>query len=253
MTAGMPSSPTTVQPMAPRSTAIGPSRPSARASGRPAGRPRRTTTPRRPAPTPCPTTWSPGQHPAGAAAAGGSGSRLRPRVVVPLGVTDLGALSQGDEVAQLAVAELGQGGRVATVGPCRSGAVCGSAARLCGLRSCLRRSGGGLSTRRCWPMRCARSVAWSSTAGFHGRSKWMTCPARVRFSPVPAARTDSDRSAWPAPAWKLRRSCSPVRDRHAAVEEVRLAMPRAVRWARIGVAMDTYPVKISRGVAGDRP
>ena len=42
-------------------------------------------------------------------------------------------------------------------------------------------------TLRVWPMRKARSVAWSSTAGFHQRSKWKTWLARVRFSPVPPA------------------------------------------------------------------
>src|SRR5215217_8294527 len=34
-------------------------------------------------------------------------------------------------------------------------------------------------------MRKARSVAWSSTAGFHQRSKWNTWLARVRLRPVP--------------------------------------------------------------------
>ena len=32
-------------------------------------------------------------------------------------------------------------------------------------------------TARVWPIRWARSVAWSSTAGFHQRSKWMTWSA----------------------------------------------------------------------------
>src|SRR5262249_39168564 len=46
------------------------------------------------------------------------------------------------------------------------------------------------TTFRCCPIRKARSVAWFSTAGFHQRSKWMTCDAAVRFSPAPPARRD---------------------------------------------------------------
>ena len=41
-----------------------------------------------------------------------------------------------------------------------------------------------------WPMRKARSVAWFSTAGFHQRSKWMTCEAAVRLRPAPPALSD---------------------------------------------------------------
>src|SRR5438876_6897460 len=41
-----------------------------------------------------------------------------------------------------------------------------------------------------WPMRKARSVAWSSTAGFHQRSKWKTWFALVRFRPTPPARRE---------------------------------------------------------------
>ena len=52
-----------------------------------------------------------------------------------------------------------------------------------------------------WPMRCARSVAWSSTAGFHQRSKWMTWSARVRLRPVPAALSDSTNTG-SSPFWK---------------------------------------------------
>ena len=45
-------------------------------------------------------------------------------------------------------------------------------------------------TTRVWPMRWARSVAWSSTAGFHQRSKWKTWFAAVRLSPSPPALSD---------------------------------------------------------------
>ena len=46
-------------------------------------------------------------------------------------------------------------------------------------------------------MRWVRSVAWSSTAGFHQRSKWTTCVARVRFEPDSAGpqRRDQHRRA----------------------------------------------------------
>ena len=52
----------------------------------------------------------------------------------------------------------------------------------------------------CWPIRKARSVAWSSTAGFHQRSKWKTWFAAVRLSPVPPAFSDSTNSARPVGA-----------------------------------------------------
>ena len=59
-------------------------------------------------------------------------------------------------------------------------------------------------TLRRWPMRNARSVAWSSTAGFHQRSKWTTWLAAVRFSPVPPALSDSrkQRRARTVGSWK---------------------------------------------------
>ena len=41
------------------------------------------------------------------------------------------------------------------------------------------------------PIRKARSVAWFSTAGFHQRSKWMTCEAAVKLSPAPPALSES--------------------------------------------------------------
>src|ERR1700733_9971113 len=58
-------------------------------------------------------------------------------------------------------------------------------------------------TSRRWPMRKARSVAWSSTAGFHQRSTWMTWFAAVRLSPVPPAFSDSRNSMGSAASWNL--------------------------------------------------
>src|SRR5487761_336697 len=52
-----------------------------------------------------------------------------------------------------------------------------------------------------WPIRNARSVAWSSTAGFHHRSTWITWLAAVRFSPVPPALSDNRKIAGSAIAW----------------------------------------------------
>ena len=57
------------------------------------------------------------------------------------------------------------------------------------------------STLRCWPMRNARSVAWFSTAGFHQRSKWITCEAAVRFSPVPPALSERTKNGGPSSRW----------------------------------------------------
>ena len=50
-------------------------------------------------------------------------------------------------------------------------------------------------------MRKARSVAWFSMAGFHQRSKWITCEAAVRFSPVPPAFSDSTKNGGPSSRW----------------------------------------------------
>ena len=52
-------------------------------------------------------------------------------------------------------------------------------------------------TVRPWPMRHARSRAWSSTAGFHQRSYSTTWLAAVRLSPVPPAFSDSTRAPGP--------------------------------------------------------
>ena len=56
-------------------------------------------------------------------------------------------------------------------------------------------------TLRCWPIRQARSRAWSSTAGFHHRSYSTTWLAAVRFSPVPPAFSDSTSAPGPVPCW----------------------------------------------------
>ena len=53
-------------------------------------------------------------------------------------------------------------------------------------------------------MRNARSVAWFSTAGFHHRSKWMTCEAAVRLSPAPPALTDSTKNGTSSSSWNRR-------------------------------------------------
>src|SRR5690606_10536607 len=65
-------------------------------------------------------------------------------------------------------------------------------------------------TARRWPIRNARSVAWSSTAGFHQRSTWITWLAAVRVSPVPPAlRESTNRAGAPGPpAWNRSTSAS---------------------------------------------
>ena len=50
-------------------------------------------------------------------------------------------------------------------------------------------------------MRKARSVAWFSTAGFHQRSKWITCEAAVRFRPVPPAFSERTKNGGPSSRW----------------------------------------------------
>ena len=57
-------------------------------------------------------------------------------------------------------------------------------------------------TVRVWPMRHARSRAWSSTAGFHQRSYSTTWLAAVRLSPVPPALSDSTSAPAPGRRWK---------------------------------------------------
>ena len=53
-----------------------------------------------------------------------------------------------------------------------------------------------------WPMRKARSVAWFSTAGFHQRSKWMTCEAAVRFRPDAAGLQREHEEGRSRRSWK---------------------------------------------------
>src|SRR5213595_2056004 len=55
-------------------------------------------------------------------------------------------------------------------------------------------------------MRNARSVAWFSTAGFHQRSKWITCDAAVRFRPEPPALSDRTKKGTDSSSWKRRTS-----------------------------------------------
>ena len=87
-------------------------------------------------------------------------------------------------------------------------------------------------TLRDWPMRNARSVAWSSTAGFHQRSTWMTWLAAVRLRPVPAALSESRKIIGSSSVWnRLDQLVAPllgqaaVQPQHRPVEmgrEVRL-------------------------------
>src|SRR5918995_1036358 len=67
------------------------------------------------------------------------------------------------------------------------------------------------TTVRVWPIRQARSRAWSSTAGFHQRSYSTTWLAAVRLRPVPPALSDSTSAPGPSPCWKsaTRRSRAP--------------------------------------------
>ena len=67
-------------------------------------------------------------------------------------------------------------------------------------------------------MRKARSVAWFSTAGFHQRSKWITCEAAVRFRPVPPALSDSTKNGGPSSRWNWSTSALPLADGRAAVQ-----------------------------------
>src|SRR6516165_9599733 len=79
-----------------------------------------------------------------------------------------------------------------------------------------------ISTFLVCPMRKARSVAWFSTAGFHHRSKWITCEAAVRLSPAPPALSESTKNGTLSSSWnrrtsslRLLTSVSPCRTRPA--------------------------------------
>src|SRR5579884_2533347 len=64
-------------------------------------------------------------------------------------------------------------------------------------------------TARVWPILYVRSVAWSSTAGFHQRSKWNTWVAAVRLRPIPPARRERTKTCGPRPpSWKRRTMAS---------------------------------------------
>ncbi len=85
-------------------------------------------------------------------------------------------------------------------------------------------------------MRNARSVAWFSTAGFHQRSKWMTCEAAVRFRPVPPAFSESTKKGGPVVALEFVDQLLPplhgrpaVQDEAAAAEDPTTGSPTAAR------------------------
>ena len=61
-----------------------------------------------------------------------------------------------------------------------------AAARAPSPRPCRARSGGRRRRGCVWPMRCARSIACASTAGFHQGSSRKTYSAAVRFRPSAA-------------------------------------------------------------------
>src|SRR5690606_4248862 len=66
-------------------------------------------------------------------------------------------------------------------------------------------------TLRVCPMRNARSVAWSSTAGFHQRSTCTTWLAAVSVRPVPAALRDKRKTAGSSSFWNRWTSSSRAR------------------------------------------
>ena len=85
-------------------------------------------------------------------------------------------------------------------------------------------------------------MAWSSTAGFHQRSTWMTWSARVRLSPVPPALSES-RKTGVSPRLEAGDHRLALAHRGAAVQEL-VRDPRArSRWRSSSRAMATYWVK----------
>ena len=109
----------------------------------------------------------------------------------------------------------------------RRARACAPAARACAPRRCRWRPAGRPSPGASWPMRCARSAAWSSTAGFHHGSRRNTWSAAVRLRPVPPAlqRDEQHRRAALAPG-----SASTTRGAIAR------ASRRGARTAMLGVA-----------------
>src|SRR5262245_21367120 len=94
-------------------------------------------------------------------------------------------------------------------------------------------------------MRNARSVAWVSTAGFHQRSKWITCEAAVKFKPVPPALSDRMKNGGPSSLWK----CSTRALRFdTLVPPCNTTPPRpktTARWAPSGSMISRNCVKIN--------
>jgi hypothetical protein len=64
---------------------------------------------------------------------------------------------------------------------------CSPAVRGSSTRSCRAPPGAWRAHGACWPMRCARSIACASTAGFHHGSSRYTYSAAVRLRPCPPA------------------------------------------------------------------
>jgi len=103
---------------------------------------------------------------------------------------------------------------------------------------------------RVWPMRKARSVAWSSTAGFHHRSKWKTWVAAVRLSPAPPARNDRRKTGGPPFSWKRSTMRSRAGLGGASVQEQDLG---AERLREVGLQQGTHLGELGEGPARGRP
>ena len=118
-------------------------------------------------------------------------------------------------------------------------------ARRCAPRSCRRRSNLCTCTTRVWPMRWARSVAWSSTAGFHQRSKWKTWWRGSGSGP--ARRPCSDSTSTPGPPLRLEARDHPVAilDRGRAVQVEPLHAQRPARWSESSRPISAYCVNTS--------
>ena len=77
-------------------------------------------------------------------------------------------------------------------------------------------------------------VAWFSTAGFHQRSKWITCEAAVRLRPVPPALRESTKNGGPSSCWNLSISARRFFTAVSAVQDKALLAEYAPRKAAIG-------------------